>query len=134
MNNLFVILWMVFFHIVDDYYLQKGLLSSLKQKSWWDAELRRTLESRPHKYRHDYIMALIMHSISWSFMIMLPVAYIQQFDIGVAFLGVFIANVAVHAAVDHMKANMKIINLWQDQLLHMLQIAITAVLLFIGGV
>ena len=62
---------------------------------------------------------------------MLPVAYIQQFDIGVGFLGVFIANVAVHAAVDHMKANMKIINLWWDQLLHMLQIALTAVLLFI---
>ena len=58
---------MVFSHIVDDYYLQ-GKLALFKQKSWWE-------EKAPDEmYKHDYIVALMMHSFSWAFMIMLPIA------------------------------------------------------------
>lgn len=35
MKNVFVLLSMIFLHIVDDYYLQ-GILVSMKQKSWWE--------------------------------------------------------------------------------------------------
>ena len=122
MNTIFVILWMLFFHVVADYNLQ-GWLASAKQKSYWQ-------ENAPDKlYRYDYIMALIMHSISWTFMVMLPVAYVNQFNIGIGFVGMFIANIAIHAVVDHLKANMKLINLWYDQLLHMGQIALMCLLI-----
>lgn len=122
MNTIFVILWMLFFHVVADYNLQ-GWLASAKQKSYWQ-------ENAPDKlYRYDYIIALIMHSISWTFMVMLPIAYVNQFNIDIGFVGMFIANVTIHAAVDHFKANMKLINLWHDQLMHMGQIALMCLLI-----
>lgn len=121
MNTLFILLWMLFFHIVADYNLQ-GWLASAKQKSYW-------VENAPDElYRYDYIMALLMHSISWTFMIMLPIAHIQQFNINYGFIIVFIVNVVAHAVVDHMKANVKSINLWHDQTFHLIQIIATATL------
>lgn len=124
MSRLFVILWMIFFHIVDDYYLQ-GWLASAKQKSWWEQN------APDKKYEHDYIWALIMHSFSWAFMIMLPIAYIQQFNIEFDFFILFVLNVTIHAFTDNAKANWKLINLWQDQFVHLIQIFITSILLYI---
>lgn len=124
MNNLFVILWMIFFHIVDDYYLQ-GWLASAKQKSWWEKNAPERL------YEHDYIWALIMHSFSWAFMVMLPIAYAQNFNIGFKFFILFVINITIHAITDHAKANWKLINLWQDQFVHMLQIFLTSLLLYV---
>jgi hypothetical protein len=112
---------MIFCHIVDDYYLQ-GWLASAKQKKWWE-------DNAPDRmYRNDYIWALLMHSFSWSFMIMLPIAYIKGFNVDLGFLLVFIANVIYHASVDNSKANNKSINLWEDQIIHMIQIGLTAYL------
>lgn len=124
MNVVFVFLWMLFFHVVADYNLQ-GWLASAKQKSYWEANAPDEL------YKHDYICALIMHSISWTFMIMLPVAYYLNFTINYMFVIMFVLNVWVHMLVDHYKANLKLINLWHDQLLHILQILVTYLLLFI---
>lgn len=124
MTVTFVILWMIFFHIVDDYYLQ-GWLASAKQKSYWE-------QNAPDKlYEHDYIWALIMHSFSWSFMIMLPIAYVQQFNVGFWFVILFAFNIFIHACVDNAKANLKAINLWTDQFVHMCQIVLTSLLLYI---
>ena len=124
MNVLFVILLMIFCHVIADYNLQ-GWLASAKQKSYWE-------QNAPEKlYKYDYIMALIMHSISWTFMVMLPIAYIQKFNVDILFLILFIGNTIIHSIVDHMKANEKIINLWQDQIMHMIQIGITFTLLCI---
>jgi hypothetical protein len=122
MSGLFVLLLMIFLHIVDDYYLQ-GWLASAKQKKYWQ-------ENAPEKmYRFDYVWALIMHSFSWSFMIMLPVAFISNFEIGIGFMGVFVANLSIHATVDDLKANKKVINLWADQLIHIAQIVFTFIAL-----
>lgn len=124
MSVLFVILSMIFCHVIADYNLQ-GWLASAKQKSYWE-------QNAPEKlYKYDYIMALIMHSISWTFMVMLPIAYIQKFNVDILFLILFIGNTIIHSIVDHMKANEKIINLWQDQFMHMIQIGITFTLLCI---
>jgi hypothetical protein len=110
---------MVFFHVVADYNLQ-GWLATAKQKSFWK-------ENAPEKlYEYDYICALIMHSISWTFLVMLPIAYVQDFNVGFVYILLFILNVIVHAIVDHMKANDKTINLWVDQILHFVQMFITA--------
>lgn len=122
MNVCFIILLMIFCHIVDDYYLQ-GWLCSAKQKKYWE-------ENAPDKmYKFDYIWALIMHSFSWSFMIMLPIAYSLSFAVSVSFLIVFLLNVMVHGVTDDLKANKKKINLWQDQIVHLAQIVITAIVL-----
>lgn len=123
MNAAFIFLWMVFFHIVDDYYLQ-GWLASAKQKSYWETNAPDEL------YKNDYIWALIMHSFSWAFMIMLPVAYYQGFSIDYVFVVIFLVNVMLHAIVDHLKANLKKINLWHDQLFHLLQILATFTMVF----
>lgn len=110
---------MLFCHIIDDYYLQ-GWLASAKQKKYW-----RELPGYTDKYKFDYIVALIMHSFSWSFMIMLPVMVINNFCINILFLIVFIANVIIHGVTDNAKANLFKINLVQDQIIHVIQIIIT---------
>lgn len=121
--NLFIILAMVFCHIVDDYYLQ-GWLSSAKQRKWWQ-------ENAPQKmYRHDYLVALLMHSMSWSFLIMLPLAIAMSFNVSGLFLAVYMTNVIVHAFTDNAKANWLKINLIADQSIHMIQIVATALILF----
>ena len=79
MIKAFIFLSMIFAHIVDDYYLQ-GWLASAKQKKYWK-------ENAPDElYKYDYIMALIMHSMSWSFMIMLPIAIFMQLEISLKFM------------------------------------------------
>ena len=75
-NNIFVLLAMIFLHIFDDYKIQAGVLAMLKQRDWW-----REQDTYKPLYKYDYIVALIMHSFSWAFMIMLPIAL---FAIGIA--------------------------------------------------
>ena len=121
MIKAFVFLSMIFAHIVDDYYLQ-GWLASAKQKKYWE-------ENYPEMYKRDYIVALIMHSMSWAFMIMLPIAIFFQFQIPLKFIIIWIVNATIHGFVDNLKANLFKINLIQDQSIHMMQIIITFFLL-----
>ena len=126
MNCLFILILMIFCHIVDDYYLQ-GWLASAKQKQWWK-------DNAPDElYRFDYIWALIMHSFSWSFMIMLPIACAIGFNISGGFIISFIFNIVMHAITDDLKANKKVINLWIDQITHIMQILTTAAIYNMGG-
>ena len=118
MSILFVLLLMLFMHIVDDYYLQ-GWLASAKQKKWWK-------ENAPQDmYKSDYIMALVMHSFSWAFMVMLPIVIHLQFAVTWAYAVALLVNATVHAITDNLKANKLKINLIQDQIVHILQIFIT---------
>jgi hypothetical protein len=67
MSKGFVVAWMLFMHVLDDYKLQ-GCLGNLKQRQFWK-------DHAPDRmYRFDYIVALVMHAVSWSFCIMLPLA------------------------------------------------------------
>lgn len=133
MYRFLLLLAMVFLHIVDDYYLQ-GWLASAKQKSWWE-------QNAPDKmYKNDYTMALFMHGFSWTFMIMIvPSIYtlITTSNIDIAsfvIIPIFIINLYIHMITDDMKANLKKINLIQDQLTHLVQIAITWVVLVMFGI
>lgn len=114
-----ILLSMLFCHIVDDYYLQ-GWLASAKQKKYW-----RELPNYTDMYKHDYIIALIMHSMSWAFMIMLPIAIVNRFDVGFDFFVLYIINAFLHALIDDAKANRFVFNLVQDQLFHIAQIIVT---------
>ena len=119
-NSTFIFFFMIFMHIVDDYYLQ-GVLAKMKCKDWWK-------ENYPDpKYKHDYIIALIMHSLSWSFMILLPLMFYINFQIDALFILTFIWNTIMHAVVDNMKANRYTINLIEDQIIHIIQIILSAI-------
>ena len=132
MYKILLLLTMIFLHIVDDYYLQ-GWLASAKQKSYWEQNAPDEL------YKHDYIMALFMHSFSWSFMIMVvPSVYtlINTTNTNNASLVIalfFLINLCIHMVVDNLKANLKKINLVQDQLCHLVQILITWVVFVVLG-
>lgn len=117
-NKIFILLAMIFLHIIDDYKLQ-GILASMKQKKWWE-------EQKEYKsmYKYDYIPALIEHSFSWTFMIMLPIAVVLHFNIGWWILA-YIINMSIHAFVDNLKANKFKINLVIDQSIHIAQIIAT---------
>ena len=120
--RLFVLFVMIFFHIVDDYYLQ-GVLAKMKQRKWWE-------ENAPSElYRNDYIVALIMHSFSWSFMITLPTLFVSTNYIIIVFF--IILNTILHAYVDNEKANKYSINLIVDQICHLIQIISTWIAIII---
>jgi hypothetical protein len=111
-------------HIVDDYYLQ-GWLANGKQKRWWEQNAPDPM------YKNDYLMALGMHSFSWSFMIMLPLAvlsFINGVHVGLFYAILLLVNSVIHGYVDDLKANKFKINLIQDQLTHIMQIFLTFII------
>jgi hypothetical protein len=129
MNAFIILITMILLHIIDDYCLQSYSLCNLKQKSYWK-------ENAPDKmYEKDYLCALIMHATSWGILTMLPTA-IYVLLMGQTLTSLFylflILNIAAHAYVDNMKANKRIINLWEDQTAHIYQILLTF-LAFTGG-
>ena len=115
----FVFVWMLFMHVLDDYRLQ-GILASMKQQSWWKKQ-----EGYTDFYKWDYASALLCHSLSWSFMIMLPLAVYYGFNVNGVFVSTFIVNTIWHSIMDNTKANLKTANLVTDQLFHLLQIVAT---------
>ncbi len=113
-------IFMCFLHIVDDFYLQKGLLANLKQASWWTKQ-----EQYKEMYKHDYIVALIIHSFSWAFMIMIPIAFAMRFELSLFYIIALFINGIIHGVVDDLKANKLKINLITDQTVHLLQLTLT---------
>ena len=120
MENLVYLFFMLFFHVVDDFYLQTGMLSNLKQKQWW-------LKHPDYKpmYKYDYLVGLMVHCFSWVFMIMLPILYKYKFIISFPMLAAYGVNFIIHFIVDDLKANRGKLNLIVDQSVHILQIIIT---------
>ena len=59
-------------------------------------------------------------------MIMLPIAVVMNFQIDLLFGIIFGLNVIIHTIIDNEKANKFRINLWVDQLIHLVQILGTA--------
>lgn len=121
------ILFMIYMHILDDFMLQ-GILASMKQKNWWTAQ-----EGYKPLYKYDYIVALLIHSFSWAFMIMLPIAVKFDFDVSASFYIALLVNTLIHCVVDDLKANKGKINLVIDQSIHIVQIVVTG-LIFMKGV
>ena len=73
-----------------------------------------------------------MHALSWSFMIMLPIAWTLDFTVSADFAVLFAANTIFHALVDDLKANQYKINLVTDQAYHLFQIVSTFTLFYFG--
>lgn len=126
--KIIILLCMIFLHIVDDYYLQ-GILASMKQKSWW-----KNNSGYNPIYKNDYIVALLMHSFSWTFMVTLPIIITQYKYLNYVFIIAFIFNVFIHAYTDNEKANKYTINLVQDQAIHIIQILVLFNTFVLNGV
>ncbi len=118
-------------HLLADYFLQ-GCLSDLKQKRWWNEQLRKLykdydghdktfgwMSRLQDKYRYDYIAGLVCHALMWTIVTFFPLMW---FCGATAFTALVVVNTLVHFVVDHMKANTHRINLVQDQSIHMVQV------------
>lgn len=118
MTTLRILLLMILAHVIDDFVFQPICLSKLKQREWWK-------KNAPDKmYAKDYIAALIIHSVSWSIMTLLPIIFFTQAPDGFI-MTMFVFNAVAHAVIDDAKANRKEINLGKDQLIHLIQIVMT---------
>lgn len=119
MEKILLLISMLYLHIADDYRHQ-GILTSMKQKSWWEEHAPDDL------YRRDYIMALYEHAFSWTVVIHVPaIAYRLYFGNMInlpEFLFLFISMWLVHAMIDDAKCNQHTISLVQDQLAHIVQV------------
>ena len=114
----FTLFCMIAMHIIADYCLQ-GILADMKQESWWK-------ENAPDKlYKHDWIMALFMHSFFWSFCIMLPIYVAYGYTWNGKMTMFLIVNTLTHMYIDNEKANNHSTNLIIDQIFHMIQIMLT---------
>lgn len=123
--NVILLLTMIFLHIVDDFYLQ-GKLADYKQKSWWKNNYRNEL------YKNDYMIALLIHSFSWSFMITVPMIVSKYSTLNqLVIIITVLINMLVHALVDDLKANELRLSLLQDQLIHLMQVVCTWLVLSI---
>ena len=121
-----IVLFMILFHIIDDFVLQPISLSNLKQKKWWEKQ-----EGYSDKYKNDYKVALAIHSISWSIMIHIPLVIMFPSLGQLALLISFIVNAVIHYFIDDLKANKLKINLFEDQMVHFCQIFTTLSIIMI---
>jgi hypothetical protein len=116
MGVLSILLLMILCHIIDDFVLQSTCLTKLKQKEWWIGQ-----NGYKDLYKNDYKMALAVHSMSWSIMVLLPLIFFSEAS-EMALFGMFIANAIIHYITDDAKANKGKINLVTDQCIHLLQV------------
>ncbi len=123
-----VLLLMFLFDIIDDFVLQPICLSKLKQKRYWIEECKK-YNLNISKYDTDYITALLIHGLSWSIMIHVPLMFLGGIRDDFFLLLSVLFNAIIHAIIDNLKANKLKINLDVDQCLHGFQIVITWIVL-----
>ena len=110
-------------HLIADFWMQ-GCLANMKQKDWWEEQFHK-LELPKEKrelYEKDYQISLVCHALMWSLITFSPlIFFVDSFYFGI----LIIFNTWLHAMIDNAKANDKVINLFDDQLLHIIQIIFT---------
>lgn len=120
---------LLYMHIMDDFVFQ-GVLSKLKRKVFW-------LKDKEYKeiYKYDYIISLIIHALSWTISINIPVMFIlihynklDNIMYTTIFIIEFLLNWLIHSIVDDLKANKMKINLITDQIIHFIQVSIIFIL------
>lgn len=123
MNKLYVIvlILMLLAHFFADFHLQ-GILADMKQEQWWKQQDGYNSKC---KCKYDYLAALAIHSAEWTLWVMMsPLMLLPHLDLCI-FLLLAALNTVVHSLTDNSKANYKDINLVQDQIIHLAQIAFT---------
>lgn len=121
---------MLLMHIIDDFVLQPKSLTHLKQKTWWKYECE-SKQIKYEPYKNDYIAALVIHGLSWSIMVHLPIIFFMSYPISdITLIGTIICSAILHAFIDNIKANKFLINLIEDQTLHIFQL-ISIIMVFV---
>lgn len=115
--KIFTLILMIFAHIVDDFNMQ-GWLAQAKQRKYWENDP----VGKDDMYKSDYLMALFIHSFSWSFMIIVPIWIMSGLESVSWMIYTIPINTLGHMLCDDMKANVRCINLVQDQMFHLLQV------------
>lgn len=112
-------------HLFADYTLQ-GILAQMKQVSWWRKQTDDPM------YKHDWACAMFCHALYWTLVTFAPVIYLwhESTILLAVLLGL---NVTAHFAIDDLKANGHQLNLWQDQVLHLMQVGGTVLWLSVLG-
>lgn len=117
----FIFTIMFVLHVIADFNVQiQGMLNDLKCREWWE-------KNAPNpKYRFDYVCALCLHGICWAGITFLPVLLLGDFrKMQVWYVCAVIMNATIHAIIDSAKANSRRMNLWADQICHVIQIGVT---------
>lgn len=129
-TNIGIFLIMLALHIFTDFNLQ-GWLSQSKQKDYWLNIFPNMADKKDksNMYRNDYKCCLLVHSLFWTFMIMLPAFICSTTRISILIV-VYIINTILHYIIDDLKANEKTINLIDDQIVHVIQLLFTLILCF----
>ena len=111
-------------HFFADFNLQiQGGLNKFKCKEWW----RKIAPDK--KYRNDYKCAMLIHSLFWAIVTFLPLLLLKPITVASdLYIGAIVVNAPIHYVIDEVKANQRLINLWTDQILHLIQIVITLAL------
>ena len=118
-----IFLLMVLLHIIDDFVLKTACLNKLKQKEFW----KNHITDDNKLYQYDYLVALVIHGLSWSLMIHLPFFFLNCNEW--ILFGLVIFQAIIHSRIDDLKANKKTISLVVDQSAHLLQIITSAIIL-----
>ena len=124
-----ILLLVLLLHFIADFNLQIGAkLHDMKQKMWWSRQYKRLkMEANDtRQYRNDYKCALFIHALVWSLVTFAPLVYFTKNSYG--YLAMIVVNTIVHAKIDDAKANEYILNLIEDQVMHLIQIVLTVVL------
>lgn len=105
-------------HIIDDFILQQlGNLHNMKQKKFWEPYNK----EYNNRYYLDYYAGLVIHCISWSIMIHLPILLLTQTP-EIIILVSSIIHAINHGIIDNKKCNKYELSLVEDQLLHFIQL------------
>jgi hypothetical protein len=133
MNFVVLLISMLFCHILADFNMQ-GMLKYFKQESYWKKLFINKRYPNLDK-ENDYVVALLIHSIMWTFMMNLPIIlmyYAGKLEINtVFFVFELIVNFIIHTIVNDKKANNFELTFTEDQTIHFLQIFITWVIIIL---
>lgn len=121
-----IILLMIFCHIIDNFVLINKL-EVMKQKLWWEDTCAKD-GLNIEKYKDDYKMALLLHSVEWSIIILIPIFMFLN-PPGWLLLLTVVCNATIRYIVDNASVNQFRLNLMQCQIIYFIQIIITCVIL-----
>ena len=110
-------------HLIADYCLQ-GCLANMKQKSWWEEQFEKFNVDEKHRelYKDDWEVGLYCHAMMWSIVTFIPLIFLVNTT---TFSMIIVTNMFIHKVTDDLKANEKIFSLFNDQVIHFLQVMIT---------
>lgn len=115
-------LYMLFCHCIADFILQTKFIARAKSIEYWK-------NNKNAKSKYEFISVLIVHSFMWALCIHFPIILLLQYNETMLFSSIII-NTIFHFIIDHLKCNMHLIDLNQDQTFHLIQIALTRLMFF----